>query len=368
MQEVLSSAPDVADIPSSNRALFVFDNPDRNAIFLPLAIGNCLHGTVMKKAYAGIDLGGTNIKYGLCRPDGKTIIFRTIPALVEEGTQKLLKRIRACAGELLEDAATKNLKVHHIGIGTPGIVDATTGKIAGMAPNIPGWVGCNPKTYLESKIDIRVSVDNDANVMALAESLFGAAKGCRNVIFTTVGTGIGGGILLDGRLYRGSTGGAGEFGHMTIVKDGRQCNCGRSGCLESYAAAPHLLEMATKMVTDTDADSVLVPVLKETGRLTVKDVFDAFKRHSDPVAEKVIQLSAEYLACGLASVSAVLVPQIVVIGGGVADAGGAAYVKLVRKALRELALQPLSSRIRVVKARLGNRAGVVGAAILGDYI
>ena len=321
----------------------------------------------MKKVYAGIDLGGTNIKYGLCRPDGKTIIFRTIPAMVEEGPRNLIRRITDCAHELLDYASRKSLELNHLGVGTPGIVDVTTGKIAGMSPNIPGWKGCNPKKSLESILDIPVFVDNDANVMALAEFVFGAAKGCRNVIFTTVGTGIGGGILIDGKLYRGSIGGAGEFGHTTIVKDGRQCNCGRRGCLESYAAAPYLLEMAEKMATDANTGSVLTPVLKETGRLTVEDVFGAFKKHSDPVAEKAIQLSAEYLACGLASVSAVLAPQIVVIGGGVADAGGTAYVKLVRNALRELALHPVSSKIRVVKARLGNRAGVVGAAILGDY-
>ena len=322
----------------------------------------------MKKAYAGIDLGGTNIKYGLCSPDGKTIIFRTIPAIVDEGRQKLLKRIRACADELLEYAAGKSLKISHLGIGSPGMVDVATGKIAGMSPNIPGWKGCNPKTYLEPRIEIPVFVDNDANVMALAEFVFGAAKGYQNVISTTVGTGIGGGILIDGKLYRGSIGGAGEFGHITIVKDGRQCNCGRRGCLESYAAAPYLLEMATKMATDSDADSILVSVLKETGRLTIRDVFGAFKKHSDQIAENAVQSSAEYLACGLASVSAILVPQIVVIGGGVADAGGTAYVKLVRNALQKLALQPISRRIRVAKARLGNRAGVVGAAILGDYI
>jgi glucokinase len=331
-------------------------------------IGNHERGTVMKKAYAGIDLGGTNIKYGLCKPDGKTIIFRTIPAMVDEGPRKLLMRIRECADELLEYAAEKSLKISHLGIGTPGVVDVTTGKIAGMSPNIPDWVGYNPKTYLEREIGIQIFVDNDANVMALAEFVFGAARGYQNAISATVGTGIGGGIVIDGKLYRGSIGGAGEFGHITIVKDGRQCNCGRRGCLEAYAAAPHLLEMATKMAADSDADSVLVPILKETRRLTVKDIFDAFRMHSDPIAEQVIQSSAKYLACGLASVSAVLAPQIVVIGGGVADAGGAAYVKLVRNALRERALQPLSSKIRVVRARLGNRAGFIGAAILGNHI
>jgi len=322
----------------------------------------------MKTAYAGIDLGGTNIKYGLCRSDGKTIVFRTIPAMVEEGPRNLLERVRACACELLDYATEKSLKVNHLGIGTPGIVDVTTGGIAGMSPNIPGWSGHNPREYLEPKLKLPVYVDNDVNAMALAESVFGTAKGHRNVITATVGTGIGGEIIIDGKLYRGTYGGAGEFGHMTIVKDGLKCNCGRRGCLERYAAAPHLLKMAEKLAHASGGSSVLLPIMEQPSQLTVKDVFDAFHKRSDPAAKRAIELSADYLACGLASVLAALASEIVVIGGGVADAGGSAYIKLIGKMLKTRAFEPCSTKTRVVKAGLGNTAGFIGAAILGDHI
>jgi glucokinase len=322
----------------------------------------------MNQAYAGIDLGGTNIKYGLCSASGEVIIFRTIPAAAREGPEHLLARLLGCSAELVQYASENRLEVSHIGIGTPGVVDIATGEIVGMSPNIPGWKGANPKMHLESDLGLPVFVDNDVNVMALAESVFGAARGCSNVLAATVGTGIGGGILVDGKLYRGTVGGAGEFGHMTIVMDGKSCNCGRQGCLERYAAAPHLIEMAEELAGDSGSDSPLTPILKKAGRLTVKDIFDAFLKQADKIAGQAIELSADYLACGLASVAAVLDPQVVVIGGGVADAGGKRYICLVEQLLRKRAIESSAERIRAVKAQLGNRAGFIGAGILGDHI
>lgn len=322
----------------------------------------------MGGAYAGIDVGGTNIKFGLCNSEGKAIIFRKTPSCVDEGPRRLMKRIRQCAEEVISYATENGYQLDHLGIGTPGVVDVNTGKVIGVSPNIPGWKGNNPKRYLESKLDLPVFVDNDVNVMMLAESAFGAAKGCRNVIAVTVGTGIGGSILIDGKVYRGAYGGAGEFGHMTIVKDGRRCNCGRDGCLEAYAAAPYLLELAESMAGNSKGDSPLEAKLREGAGLTVKDVFDAFKHRTDSIAEESVGISADYLACGLASVSAILNPEAVIIGGGVADAGGAQYVRLVAELLRKRGLDSGAGPTRVVKAGLGNRAGFIGAAILGNHI
>lgn len=321
----------------------------------------------MKRICAGIDLGGTNIKYGLCEVDGKSTFFKTVPADVKKGPHHLLDRIRECADELLMKAALSGRAVKHLGIGTPGVVDADTGSVEGMSPNIPGWKGVNPKKHLEPKLRIPVFVDNDVNAVALAESQFGAAKGYGDVIAVAVGTGIGGGILVDGRIYRGGIGGAGEFGHTTIVKDGRKCNCGRKGCLESYASAPNLIRLASKLAAGSKSRTGLAAIFRKQGKLTIKDIFDAFKTQSDKIAISAVEQSADYLACGLSSVLAVLNPEIVVIGGGVADAGGILYVRLVSKLLKERAFEPVGAGTKVAKARLGNKAGFIGAAVLGDH-
>ncbi len=322
----------------------------------------------MKPACAGIDLGGTNIKYGLCNATGEVILFKTVPAAVEDGPERLVRRLQACAHELVLYAADNGLELKHVGLGTPGVVNTATGEIVGMSPNIPGWIGRNLKNELESGLSIPVFVDNDVNVMTLAESQFGAARGCGNVIAATVGTGIGGGILINGKLYRGSVGGAGEFGHMTIIKDGLECSCGRKGCLESYAAAPHLIEMAEQLARDSGRDSPLRRVLNETGELTVKDILGALLTQADSIACRAVERSADYLATGLASVIAALDPDVVVIGGGVADGGGPKYIGLIEQSLRRRALESSAERIRVVGAKLGNRAGFIGAGILGDHL
>ncbi len=321
----------------------------------------------MEKIYAGMDLGGTLIKYGLCRVDGSIVSARVTEARTDEGPESLLGRLVDCASELTSEAEKMNAGFDYIGLGTPGTVDRDTGKVVGVSPNIPGWDRVNPKEFLETELGISVYMDNDANAVALAEHLFGAAKGFTDVLAVTVGTGVGGGLILDGRLYRGAYGAAGEIGHVTVVEGGEKCNCGRSGCMERYASAAKLISLATEFATSESDESSLRKKLDSGSRLTVGDIFAAAYENSDSAARRAVSYCVNYLATGLASVMAIIDPQLVVIGGGLPDAGGKPYIAEIESALRERAIGPSSKLFRVAKAQLGNQAGFVGAAMLGEH-
>jgi len=321
----------------------------------------------MNRAYAGIDLGGTNLKYGICGGDGSVIEMKTVPSHAENGPETLLERIASCGEDLLEIAKKHSVEIKHVGLGTPGTVDLATKEISGMSPNIPGWHGQRPGVYVEKKIGIPVFVENDANAMVLAEHLFGAAKGCGQVLGVTVGTGIGGGIIIDGKLVRGATGAAAEIGHASIILDGEKCACGKLGCLEAYAATDFLIKMAERAVGETDGKSPLAEAMDRDGNLTVRRILEAFTEESDPITEAVVKQSAIYLAAGLASLVTILNPEIVVVGGGIADAGGSRYIELVRSGIKARAIEPAIRDLRVERATLGNTAGFIGAAFLGEH-
>ncbi|MBD3217999.1 MAG: ROK family protein [candidate division Zixibacteria bacterium] len=316
------------------------------------------------KAFAGIDLGGTNIKYGLADSEGKILTSKSKPAHADKGRSEILKRLEECARELLEYAFENKLNVPYVGIGSPGTVDADRGKILGVSPNIPGWGGTNISTRLEERLKTKVYVGNDANMMAWAEVLFGAAKGYRNVLCTTVGTGIGGGVIMDGKLVIGSSYSGGEFGHIPIVKDGKRCNCGLKGCLEAYAGSDNLIAIAKREIKAAGSRSKYKGSLNE---LTVRKILDLFKAH-DPAALKAIEKQAGYMATGFASVIHLLNPEAIVVGGGIAEVCGADYIRLIQKALKQYAFEDALKGLKVLKAKLGNKAGFIGAAFQKEEI
>lgn len=315
------------------------------------------------EVYAGIDIGGTNIKFGLCDYDGKVLHREHRPTMADKGATPLLHLVTNIAEQLLLYAAEEDYIVRKLGIGTPGAVDYNSGKIVGPCPNIGGWQGMELGTALRERLNIPVWVDNDVNAVALAEAKFGAAVGAQSVLFATVGTGVGGALLLDGQLWRGASYSAGELGHIPINFEGPKCRCGGHGCLEAYCASYAIIgRLKDKM------SGGLTPKFKKVldgnlDNLTIRKFFTAVHR-GDELAREVMLQTALYLGIGLAGVVNLFNPETVVIGGGVADGGGG-FVEAVADVVREKAFESAVKDLRVVKATLGNDAGFIGAGLLG---
>jgi glucokinase len=316
----------------------------------------------MNKAYAGIDLGGTNIKFGLVSTDGEPIIARTVPSNASEGTESILASLLECGQELLLYADENGFDVDYLGIGSPGTVDSERGRILGHSPNIPGWQDTEVSEKLSEKLNLPVHVDNDANVMAVAEVKFGAARGYENVICTTVGTGIGGAVIIAGQLVRGASYSAGELGHVPVVKDGKKCSCGLSGCVEAYAGASGLLDILREKALFSSSASKLAEDLKNGREINIKELLNYY-RSKDSLAIEVLKQQADYLATGLVGSVHLLNPEAIVIGGGIADGGGSGYVRLVSEKLKQRVFADAYRGLKVLKAELGNKAGFIGASV-----
>jgi glucokinase len=314
--------------------------------------------------YAGIDIGGTNIKYGLIDMKGKVLFREQRPTMAEKGADPLMHLVANLSEGLLYHAAEEELEVRWLGVGTPGAVDSKSGKVIGVSPNIAGWQGMEIGQILKDRLNLPILVDNDVNAMALAEARFGAAQGYKSVVCVAVGTGVGGGIIIDGRLWRGANHSAGEIGHISINPNGPSCRCGSKGCLEVYCNSQAIIGRTTAKLSNG-----LTPVFKEVldnslENLSIKKLFAA-ARKNDEIASHVIAETAEYLSIGIANVVNILNPEIVVIGGGVAD-GGSGFVEAVAAEVRKRALVTVGASLRITKATLGNDAGFIGAGILGE--
>ncbi|HOP07011.1 MAG TPA: ROK family protein [candidate division Zixibacteria bacterium] len=317
-----------------------------------------------KRAYAGIDIGGTNVKFGLIDRNGQVIHREQRPTMAEKGPVPLLHLITNIAERILYYAAEEEYTVDHVGVGSPGAVDFKTGTVIGPCPNIEGWTGTKIAETLSERINLPVYVDNDANAMALAESKFGAAIGANSVVCATVGTGIGGGIILNGKVWRGATGSAAEVGHVPISMDGPLCACGSRGCVEAYCSSRAIIER-TRSKLKKNLSPVFNEILNgDIDSINIKKLFAA-ARKQDETALEVLSETAYYLGIGLAGVVNLLNPEIVVIGGGIADGGGG-FVEMVAAVIKERAWDSATRELRVARARLGNDAGFIGAAVLGE--
>ncbi|RME27032.1 MAG: ROK family protein [Candidatus Zixiibacteriota bacterium] len=284
--------------------------------------------------------------------------------MVEKGATALMHLVTNIGETLLLHAAEEDVEVRWVGVGTPGAVDYKTGTVVGQAPNIEGWQGMEIGRILKERLNTPVYVDNDVNAMALAEARFGSAVGYRSVVCVTIGTGVGGGIILGERLWRGATHAAGELGHISINSEGPECACGNRGCLEKYCQSSAIIERARRKLTG-GLTPVFADLLDDSlDNLTIKKLFTAVKK-KDAIAQEVIAETAELLGIGLAGVVNLLNPEIVVLGGGVADGGGG-FVEMVAAAIRRRAFATATENLRVARASLGNDAGFIGAGLLGE--
>ncbi len=318
----------------------------------------------IKRAFAGIDVGGTNIKFGLFYPDGKIIYKEQRPTMADKGATPLMHLITNIAERLIMHASEDELEVAYLGVGTPGAIDFKTGQVLGQTPHIPGWGGMEIGENLRNRLNMPVWVDNDVNSMSLAELKFGAAVGAKSAICVTVGTGVGGAVVIDGKLVRGHTHSAGELGHMTINFEGPLCKCGKKGCVEAYCSTSAIISRTKKKL-----EKDMTPVFQELiggniEKISIK-IITAAAKQDDYIAKEVLEEAAEYLAIGLGNIANLLNPQIIIIGGGIVD-GSPEFINYVSLAVRKLAFPSAVKELKITKAALGNDAGFIGAGLLGE--
>ncbi len=311
----------------------------------------------MKKCLGGIDLGGSFIKAGLLSPDGDWLGSFKIPTKAGEGASTVRTNLVIVADMLHKLARKKGLKMTGLGIGSPGTIRYPEGIVTDSSPNIPNWKGTNISRIFK-KLDLPVKVDNDANCMALAEYLFGAGKGTKSGFYLTIGTGIGGAVVINQSLVRGASFAAGEFGHTIFKFDGKKYHTGRRGCLEGYTAAPALVRTVREMLK-SEGKSVL---RKERSAITPLIIFKAFK-NNDPIAVVAVEENARMIGTAIGSVVNLLNPEIVVIGGGISG-GGRKYIDLIKKHVLLFAFESATSVLKIKTALFGNDAGWIGAACL----
>lgn len=307
--------------------------------------------------YVGIDLGGTNTKIGLLNIEGDILKSSIIKTLSSEGVDKTMERIWSVIQELAKETDVNIENVKGIGMGIPGPVEDQS--VVAFFANFPWGTNVNVKEKLEKITGIETKLDNDANIIALGEAKYGAAKGSKSSVTVALGTGIGGGIYVNGMLISGFKGAGGEVGHMKIVKDGRVCGCGQKGCFEAYASATGLIREAVSRLTVNKQNLLYTMIEGNIAGLEAKDIFDAAKE-GDAFSLDLVDYEAEYLAMGIANILNIINPETIVLGGGVALAGDILLDPL-RKKLEKYALPVTLEDLKIVQGILGNEAGIKGA-------
>lgn len=314
----------------------------------------------MKKYRIGVDVGGTNVKIALVDLDGKIAFSNTVPTRAEMGYEAGVNNIKQAIKDLMQESNQTNKTVEAIGFGLPGQIDYKEGIVKNL-PNIPGWVNIPLAKIIEDEFLIPTRLDNDVRCAALGELNFGAGKGCENLICITVGTGIGSGIILNGKLVRGAANAAGEIGHIKMeMNGGPLCGCGDYGCFEAYASGPAIVTMAKEYISggksakykEMAADGIITPYIVAQAAL-----------QGDTVSIQIFKQMGKIIGIGLASVVNLLNPEKIIIGGGVADAGDI-LLEPIRRTIQDRAMPIQANSLKVVPAQLANGAGVIGASLL----
>jgi len=313
---------------------------------------------------AGVDIGGTNIKLALVDREARLTVKRTFSTLKFKGKSALIDAIVSQIEGLVSGQGINKKDIIGIGIGAPGAVDIRTGTVHYLT-NIPDWREVPLGSILKKRLGIPVFVDNDANVMALGESYFGAGVGAVNMLCVTLGTGVGGGLILDGKLYRGSSYAAGEFGHIPINIDGPKCRCGSRACVEAYAGNSYIVKEAAHSIRKGAKTLITKLVKGDLSKITPEIISEA-ARKNDRFSKKIWTDVGEKIGVGLAGVVNLLNIERIVIGGGIAEAGRILFDP-IRKTIKERAMRLPANTVKVVKAKLGYDAGLIGTATLVLY-
>ncbi len=311
--------------------------------------------------YVGIDLGGTNIKAGIVTDTGEMLNRSSIKTNANRPMEEIIHDMGKLALTVIKDAKLDVKDIKAIGIGSPGTPDNKEGVLV-YSNNLPFNMAPMRK-LIKDIADLPVYIDNDANCAGMAEAVAGAAKGVKNSVTITLGTGIGAGVIINGRIYSGFNQAGSEFGHTVLVSGGEPCSCGRKGCFEKYGSASALVRM-TKEAAEKNPSSKLNQVIKDEGKINAKIAFKAM-RMGDKVASDVVDMYTDYLADGLANAINAFMPEVLVIGGGVCNEGDPLLKPLQEKTMSRPYFGPGVKKTIIKLAEMGNDAGIVGAAMMG---
>ena len=311
--------------------------------------------------YIGLDVGGTTFKAGVVTEDGRIVHKDAMPTGIERPYQEIIADMAALCKKVAADAGIEMSEIKSIGVGVPGLFDNKTGMIP-FCTNL-GWHDIPFVAEMKKHLDTPVYGDNDATVAGLAESVAGVSAGIRDSVFLTLGTGVGGGIIIDGKPYSGAHGCGSEIGHMMIKMGGELCTCGNYGCFERYASATAIIREARKAIVEYPESSMLAACGGDPEKLNAKIVIDAAKA-GDAAAKAVFGGYVQALAVGIINIINMLDPEVIVLGGGV-SAAGEFLLDAVREAVKPMVFFKTMPYARIELAQLGNDAGIIGAAMLG---
>lgn len=310
--------------------------------------------------YIGIDLGGTNTKLGIGDSSGNLIIFDKIKTNSINGIDDTLNRIWSKLKEMIEQVKIDKKDILGVGIGIPGPVIEQS--VVGFFANFPWEKNVNLKEKFELLSGIETKVDNDVNVIAQGEAIFGAAKGSKSSVTLAIGTGIGGGIFVDGKLISGFRGVGGEIGHMKLSQGGKLCGCGQRGCFEAYASATGLEREAISRLMVNKQNLLFKVIEGDLNKLEAKNIFDCAK-DGDEFSKDLVDYEAEWIACGLGSILNIINPEVVVLGGGMMQSGKF-FMEMIKEKIKKYALSLAIENTKFLVSELGDESGVKGAIAL----
>jgi len=316
-----------------------------------------------KKFRLGVDLGGTNVKIAIVDEKGHIAYSNTVPTYADRGFEFAFENIKTLINDTFKESAVNKSDIAGIGFGCPGLIDSVNGVIRDL-PNMPGWVSIPLAELIYKEFELKTKIDNDVRVATLGEHKFGAGVGVSNLICITIGTGIGSGIILDGKLIKGANLCAGEIGHMTLQEHGGPiCGCGNTGCLEALGSASAIIRRGEELLLGGRPSKIRE--LMGVGPLTPQIIAEAAQK-GDPPAQRILYETGRWIGIGLASVVNLLNPELIIIGGGVAKAGEFLF-NPIRETIKKRALKIPGDMVQVEPAMLGESAGVIGASLLVSY-
>lgn len=313
------------------------------------------------KTAVGVDLGGTNIKIGIVSSDGKILKKTSVKTEAYKGYELVIENIKTGIKDILKN---NKHKIKGIGIGCPGVINVKKGTVENP-PNIPGWKKVKLGSIIQKEFGIPTTIENDANAAAIGELIFGAGKKYSSFIMVTLGTGVGGGIVFNKKIFRGEFGAAGEIGHVSIDGNGPQCNCGSFGCIEAYIGNKYLKDRVRQELANRTDSKIWELINNDLANVSPKIIQDAAEQ-GDEYAKSIIQKMGVQLGTAFASLSNVLDISTFIIGGGVAGFGEPLFNSICKTTTTRV-LTPLRSRVKVIPAKLKNDAGIKGASSLVFY-